>query len=218
MSTPRPVLPFESAAECLEEPTCAKDRILRAAQNLFYRYGIRAVSVDAIAAEAATTKVTLYRVFSSKDELVAECLQDQTRRFWQWWDAAIAPHAGNPRAQIDALFESLECNVCTQGADRGCPISNTAVEVVDADHPAKVIIRTHGEEVAQRFRALCKELGARCPDELGNALTLLVNGVFSARIIFDTTEQVKAAGEAARALLESPTLGVPVTTKRKKAS
>lgn len=217
MSTPRPVLPFESAAECLEEPTCAKDRILRAAQNLFYRHGIRAVSVDAIAAEAATTKVTLYRVFSSKDELVAQCLQDQTRRFWQWWDAAVAPHEGNPRAQIDALFELLECRLCTQEADRGCPISNTAVEVVDIDHPAKAIIRTHGEEIARRFRALCKEMGARRPDELGDALTLLVTGVFSARVVFDATEQVKAAGEAARALLESPTLGVPAT-KRKKAS
>lgn len=210
--------PFASPSECGCPPQCTKDRILRAAQNLFYRHGIRAVSVDAIAAEAATTKVTLYRVFSSKDELVAQCLQDQTRRFWQWWDEAIAPHEGNPRAQIDALIASLECQVCTKEGDRGCPISNTAVEVVDTDHPAKQIIHTHGEEIARRFRALCKGMGARRPDELGDALTLLVTGVFSARIIFDTTVQVSAVGDAARALLESPTLGVPATTKRKKAS
>ena len=214
MATPIPTatLPFESAAECQEVPTCAKDRILRAAQNLFYRYGIRAVSVDAIAAEAGTTKVTLYRVFSSKDELVAQCLQDQTRRFWQWWDATVAEHEGNPRAQIDALFELLQCRICAKEADRGCPIANTAVEVVDEDHPAKQIIRDHGKEIARRLRVLCREMGARRPDELGDALTLLVSGVFSARVVFDSTEQVKAVGEAAQALLESPVLGIPPKT------
>ncbi len=213
MSTPFDVIsntapPFASPSECSCPPQCTKERILRAAQNLFYRHGIRAVSVDAIAAEAETTKVTLYRLYESKDALVAACLEDQTRRFWEWWDATIKPHAGNARAQIEALFELLENRICHKAAHRGCPIANTAVEV-DHDHPAARIIREHHDEIARRFRALCKEMGAQQPDALGDALTLLVVGAFSARCVFASTEHLDTIGEAARALLDSPTLGAP---------
>lgn len=201
--------PFSSPSDCECPPQCAKDRILQAAQNLFYRHGIRSVSVDAIAAEANTTKVTLYRVFESKDALIAECLKDQTRRFWEWWDATVQAHEGKPRAQIEALFGLLENRICAKEANRGCPIANSAVELDDAAHPAALIIREHHAEMAKRFRALCKEMGARKPEALGDALTLLVTGVFSARIAFDNAEHVQAVGEAARALLDSPSLGAP---------
>lgn len=199
--------PFATSSECA--PQCAKDRILSAAQSLFYRHGIRAVSVDAIAAEAGTTKVTLYRVFDSKDALVAECLKEQTKRFWEWWDATVQAHEGSARAQIEALFAMLESRICCAEASRGCPIANTAVEVDDESHPAAQIIREHHKEIAARFRALCKEMGARQPDALGDALTLLVTGAFSARITFDDTEHLKAVSAAARALLDSPALGAP---------
>jgi AcrR family transcriptional regulator len=201
--------PFSSPSDCECPPQCAKDRILQAAQNLFYRQGIRAVSVDAIAAEANTTKVTLYRVFDSKDALVAECLKDQTRRFWEWWDFTIKAHEGKPRAQIEALFDLLENRICAKEANRGCPIANSAVEVGDDAHPAAHIIREHHGEMAKRFRALAKDMGARKPNELGDALTLLVTGVFSARIGFDNAEHLKVVGAAARALLDSANLGVP---------
>ena len=74
-----------------------RDRIFETACDLFYRHGIRAVGVDAIACEAGTNKMSFYRSFASKDELVAEYLRDQEREGWAWWDALIAPHAGNPR-------------------------------------------------------------------------------------------------------------------------
>ena len=79
------------------------DRLFRAAIDLFYRHGIRAVSVDAIAAEAGTTKVTFYRVFESKDDLVVQVLEEQSKRFWEWWDAIVAEHPNEPRKQIEAL-------------------------------------------------------------------------------------------------------------------
>jgi AcrR family transcriptional regulator len=212
MSTPFDVAadsapPFLIPSDSSCPPQCTKDRILRAAQNLFYQHGIRAVSVDAIAAEAETTKVTLYRLFDSKDALVAACLEDQTRRFWGWWDMTVKPHEGNPRAQIEALFSLLEHRICAKATNRGCPITNTAVEV-DQDHPAARIIREHHDEIARRFRALCKEMGARRPDALGDALTLLVSGAFSARCVFESTEHLDTIGEAARALLDSA-LGAP---------
>src|SRR3970282_1217577 len=103
MSTPEtrraPSAPFTHSTKCEQTPSCARDRIFQAAKSLFYRYGIRGVSVDTIAAEADTTKVTLYRVFSSKDDLVVQVLEDHTRRFWQWGEGVMEPHARNPRKQ-----------------------------------------------------------------------------------------------------------------------
>ncbi|MBN1240876.1 MAG: TetR/AcrR family transcriptional regulator [Gammaproteobacteria bacterium] len=209
--------PFGSPSDCACPPQCAKDRILQAAQNLFYEHGIRAVSVDAIAAEADTTKVTLYRVFESKDALIAECLKDQTRRFWQWWEAIVDAHQGQPRAQIEALFDLLANRICRKEAHRGCPIANSAVELDDPAHPAAHVIREHHAEIAKRFRKLCKEMGAREPNVLGDALTLLVTGVFSARIAFENAEQVKSVAEAAKALLDSPALGAPEAAKAQRA-
>lgn len=198
--------PFATPDSC-DAPSCARDRIFETARNLFYRHGIRGVSVDTIAAEAGTTKVTLYRVFSSKDDLIRQCLVDHAQRFWQCWDAAVAEHRGKPREQIEALFDLLMENMCTSEGARGCPISNAAVEIVDADHPAHKVIRDHHAEIARRFRELARDMGAARPDELGNALTLLVEGVFAARVVLDGTREIESLREAADALLDSASMG-----------
>lgn len=230
MSTPTPIdqqasaqapaSPFGSRAECVSG-ACAKDRIFAAARKLFYQQGIRGVSVDAIAAEAGTTKVTLYRVFASKDDLLVQVLEDQSRRFWRWWEATVAPHAGNPRKQIEALFESFQVCACAADAERGCPVANSAVEVVEEDHPARRIILEHNAKISEGLRKLCRELGARRPEQLADALTLLMAGVFAARLVFQHARQIEALSEAAKALLDSPVMGAPQEKKtdaRKKKS
>jgi AcrR family transcriptional regulator len=210
MSTPKAhsdvVVPFADDSTC-DAQSCARDRIFQAAKELFYRHGIRGVSVDAIAAEADTTKVTLYRVFSSKDDLVLKVLEDHVRRFWESWDAVVDPYQGQPRKQIEALFIALKDRICTEGTERGCPLTNAAVEVIDDDNPAMRVIREHKAELARRFRALCREMGARDPDGLGDALSLLVSGVFASRLTGDTTEQITSVCRAVKALLDSPALG-----------
>jgi AcrR family transcriptional regulator len=188
--------------------SCARDRIFEAARNLFYRFGIRGVSVDAIAAEADTTKVTLYRVFSSKDELVVKVLEDQSRRVMEWWDSVAAQYPGKPREQIEALFTDIRDRICREGAERGCPLSNAAVEVVEEDHPAREVIRAHKAEINRRLRELCIEMGAAEPEKLGNALSLLVNGVFASRLSSYGVEQLDSVCDTAIALLDSP-LGNP---------
>ena len=77
-----------------------RERILAAARELFYRRGIHAVGVDAIAEAAGTNKMTLYRHFASKDVLVAACLSELTQEFDVAWDAIAAAHAGDPKGQL----------------------------------------------------------------------------------------------------------------------
>src|SRR5258707_15386986 len=76
-----------------------RDRIMHTASDLFYRYGIHAVGVDTIASEAGTNKMSFYRNFASKDDLVAEYLRAEEREAWVWWDETVAAHAGQPRLQ-----------------------------------------------------------------------------------------------------------------------
>ena len=218
MSTPElkvpdssPKTPFTALAQC-DAGACARDRLFSAAINLFYRNGIRAVSVDAIAAEAGTTKVTFYRVFESKDDLVVQVLQEQSKRFWEWWDAIVAEHPGEPRKQIEELIARFRDEIVGDEACRGCAVANAAVEITEEDHPARAVIKKHKTEIAQRLRDLCRAMGARQPDVLGDALSLLYSGAFSQRLSFGDGEQVSAlsaVSAAAAVLLDSPALGAP---------
>jgi AcrR family transcriptional regulator len=213
MSTPARKLPslspFTAQASC-DANACARDRLFSAALTLFYRNGIRAVSVDAIAEEAGTTKVTFYRVFPSKDDLVVQVLEEQSRRFLEWWDAIVAQHPGQPRKQLEALIARFQDELSSDAAARGCAVANAAVEIVEEDHPARAVIRNHKLEVARRLRELCREMGARQPDVLGDALSLLYSGAYSARLVCDGREQIATVSAAATALLDSA-LGAPQT-------
>jgi AcrR family transcriptional regulator len=164
-----------------------RDRIFDTACDLFYRQGIRCVGVDAIANEAGTNKMSFYRSFSSKDELVAEYMREQERLHKEWWDATVAPHAGNARRQIEALFEGWVGKM--RKKDRhGCAFVNAAVELREPDHPALAVVHGHKAEMRRRFRKLAKEAGATTPDLLGDALTLLAEGGAMSKLSFSCQE------------------------------
>src|ERR1700739_4079692 len=105
-----------------------RDRIFETACDLFYRHGIRAVGVDTIASEAGTNKMSFYRCFESKSELVAEYLRSQAGDAWGSWAATRAAHPGDPRAQVLALFDAQAAKTCKLDS-RGCPLANAAVEI-----------------------------------------------------------------------------------------
>jgi AcrR family transcriptional regulator len=205
MSTPEKqihsISPFELDSKC-EEGASARERIFEAAKRLFYKSGIRGVSVEAIAAEANTTKVTLYRVYESKDELILKVLEEQALRWKQWWDEVVSRHPGEPRKQIEAIFECFQDELCCDDAERGCAMANASVEL-DDDHPGKQLIREHKLDMNARMRALCEQMGAKDPKQLASSLMLLLSGAFAARLVYDGREQIAAVCGAAQALLDS---------------
>src|SRR3954453_1990874 len=79
-----------------------RERILDAASELFYRHGIRGVGVDAIAEAADSNKMTLYRHFASKDELVVECLREVACDADAIWKSFESTYPGDPLAQLHA--------------------------------------------------------------------------------------------------------------------
>jgi AcrR family transcriptional regulator len=168
-----------------------RQRLLAAAAELFYRHGIRAVGVDAIAEAAGTNKMTLYRHFSSKDELLAEYLRETGKQGDQCWAAYEATHPGDPLAQLRAWLAEMAGHLSSPG-DRGCALANAAVELPDKTHPARRVI----EEVklAQRDRVaeLARAAGLSEPDMLADELHLLLEG---ARV---TAQSLGADGLGAR--------------------
>jgi len=152
-----------------------RDRILAAATDLFYRHGIRAVGVDAIAEAAGTNKMTLYRHFDSKDALVAEYLTGLAAEAEKSWDALERQNPGNPRAQLSTWLKSMEEHVLSAD-ERGCALVNAAVELPEKEHPARCVIER--SKIAQRARliALCRGAGADDAELLADAIFLLLEG------------------------------------------
>src|SRR6201993_4918297 len=101
-------------------------RILAAAGDLFYRHGIRAVGVEAIAEAAGTNKMTLYRHFASKDELVAEYLRQAAQAADGCWERFARSHPGDPLAQLQAWLEEMAHHLAEPG-ERGCALANAAI-------------------------------------------------------------------------------------------
>jgi len=152
-----------------------RERILAAACELFYRQGIRAVGVEAIAEAAGTNKMTLYRHFSSKDELVAEYLRRLAGDAGRFWDDLAATHPGNPRAQLSGWLAAMQAHVA-DADQRGCALANAAVELPEKGHPARAVIEEFKAAQRDRLVALCAACGVAEPELLADALFLLLEG------------------------------------------
>ncbi len=168
-----------------------RERILAAARELFYRRGIHAVGVDAIAEAAGTNKMTLYRHFASKDVLIAACLGELTREFDAAWDAIAAAHVGDPEGQLMAWLRHV-CDFKENEAERGCALANAAIELPDKDHPARRVVREHKTALRERLIRLCRDARLADPERLADEVFLIWEG---ARV---TAQSVGSQGLSSR--------------------
>ncbi|HVM83957.1 MAG TPA: TetR/AcrR family transcriptional regulator [Candidatus Binatia bacterium] len=184
------------------EPKLAVDRIRKTARELFYREGIRAVGVDEIVTRAGVTKPSLYRSFSSKDELAAAYLRDYDGEFWVRFERAAAEHPGDPKQQVLEYLRGLAQRA--QRPDyRGCGLSNAALEYPAHDHPARKVAEDHKIRLRQRLTEMAKGMGAAKPEVLADALLLLIEGVFVTGQLFGEGGPAKNAVEIAETMIEA---------------
>ena len=168
-----------------------RERILATAAELFYRQGIRAIGVDAIVEQAGTNKMTLYRHFASKDELVAEYLQREAASADRIWSDIAARHPNDPLAQLRAWFREMS-NHASSADHRGCALANAAIELPEEDHPARAVVREHKNGTRDRVVKLARAAGMTEPKMLADELFLLLEG---ARV---TAQSVGREGLGAR--------------------
>jgi AcrR family transcriptional regulator len=150
-----------------------RDRLLVAAREMFHQHGINSVGVEAIIEAADTNKMTLYRHFGSKEDLIVRCLQKAIGESLEWWDTLEARYPGNPKRQLKAWVErGVECILSDK---RGCEIANAAVELTD-DHPGRRVIEDGKTEHRKRFLDLCHRAGLKQPELAAETLWLLLEG------------------------------------------
>ena len=166
---------ISSARPARHTDVAPRERILTAARGLFYRCGIHAVGVDAIAEAAGTNKMTLYRHFASKDVLIAACLSELTQEFDAAWGVIADAHAGDPKGQLLAWLRHV-ADFKENEADRGCAFANAAVELPDKDHPARRVIREHKSALRERLIRLCRDAKLADPERLADEVFLLCEG------------------------------------------
>jgi AcrR family transcriptional regulator len=169
---------------------------------LFYQRGIRSVGVDEIVAAAAVAKMSLYRSFASKDELVAAYLRDNDRRYWRWWDEVMSRHPGAPREQLRGLFCAL-AKRATRPGGRGCPFTNAATEFPEPAHPGRRVAEANKRELRRRLGELARDAGARAPAQLADQLVLLFEGAYVSAQTFGANGPAATVAAAAEALIEA---------------
>ncbi|MFI0466318.1 TetR/AcrR family transcriptional regulator [Saccharopolyspora sp. 5N102] len=159
----------------LERLTPAGRRVLDVAAELFYRQGIHAVGVEAIAAEAGVTKKTLYACFGSKDQLVTAYLAERDQRWRAWLQRWVAEHAATPADELLAVFDALDAWMGDAGF-RGCGFVNALAEIPDPESPARAVIIGQKRWMREYFEQLAAAAELADPADFADSALLLYEG------------------------------------------
>jgi AcrR family transcriptional regulator len=178
-----------------------RDRILETAMRLFYRDGFRAVGIDMIIAEAGVAKMSLYRHFPSKDELIVAYLEESNRRYWEWLEGAVG-RFDDPAEKLVGMFKAIE-KLATSPECLGCTFQGTAAEFPDRDHPGHRVAVSHKNRVRRRFTTLARQAGLADPDGLGNQLLLLMDGAWVAARMYGPHNPARGLASTAQALIDA---------------
>ena len=180
-----------------------RERILDAATRRYYADGIRSVSADRLIAEAGVSKVTFYRHFPTKDDLITAYLVQQIVLVEAALTDKRAELDGDPAGVLRWYAESVGAFACTPGF-RGCPFINAAAELSQPKHPGHRAVMEHRVWLVGQFAELLTELGVADIDAKAEQLMMLRDGAMVAGYVGRTPEAVAETLTAAfRAVIDS---------------
>jgi AcrR family transcriptional regulator len=177
-----------------------RQRILETADRLFYRDGIRAVGIDRIIAEAEVAKMSLYKHFPSKDDLILAVLEYREEKLLAFFGSAMERHGRRTKDKLRAFFAALRDWFESPGF-RGCAFQNAAVELADAEHPGSQFVRDHKRRFQQLLSGLVEDSLGRSAAKVAPAVGLLVEGAIVTAVIQGSSDAAKVAREAALKLV-----------------
>jgi AcrR family transcriptional regulator len=181
------------------ETSEARQRILETADRLFYQDGIRAVGIDRIIAEAGVAKMSLYKHFPSKDDLILAVLKHREEGVLEFFRSAMDRHGKKAKSPLRAFFTALKEWFETPGF-RGCAFQNAAVELADPIHPGSEFVRGHKERFGEFLRGLVEEAVGKSA-KVGPAVALLVEGAIVTAVIQGKPDAADVARDAALKLV-----------------
>jgi len=201
-----PVPAFKKAVCCDADENGVKKtaaaRVFEAARDLFYHRGIRAVGVDEIVCKAGVTKPSLYRAFASKDDLIAACLEESGREAREAITGALDAAGDDPRDQLHALVRYFARKIAAPDF-RGCPMSNTAVEIPEPGHPGRAVLETCKADLRSMIVEITRRLDTDRAEELADGLVLIIEGGMSAHHIFGSQGPCSAMTATSDALIDA---------------
>ena len=170
-----------------------QEKILAAASELFYSQGIRATGVDAIAKEANTTKMSLYKYFPSKEELVIAFLRKRDEDFRTWFVAQVDAKAADPKDKLLAIFDVIG-EWMSIPEFRGCAFINASAEFRLEGNPVHQLSAEFYDKFRHYIADLAGQCGAKSPESLALQLSLLIEGA----IVSEQMKRYSGAAEQAK--------------------
>jgi|SRR5262245_29452419 len=178
----------------------ARQRILETADRLFYQDGIRAVGIDRIIAEAGVAKMSLYKHFPSKDDLILAALKYREQGVLAFFRAAMERHGKRGKNPLQAFFAALK-DYFELPAYRGCGFQNAAVELADPTHPGAKFVRGHKQRFSEFLRGLVEETIGKGGVKAAPAVAILVEGAIVTAVIQGNPGAADVARDAALKLV-----------------
>lgn len=176
--------------------------LLETAWRLFYRDGYHTVGIDTLLAEADLAKMTLYKHFSSKDELIVAVIKKRSGEILAGLAAAVEAAGNSPKRRLLSIFDWLEALFGSRDFS-GCAFIRAISEYPDTDHPVHRAAWAHKRAVREMLVGLSREAGAKSPAALADNLRLLIDGALVAAHATGKTTPAKVARTAADHLLEA---------------
>lgn len=173
-------------------------RILAAANELFYAHGIRATSADRIIEQVGITKVTFYRHFRTKSDLVVAYLEEQAAAERGWLQHVR--RGGDPLGSLRALATDIGAASCRPGF-RGCAFINASAEFSDPDDPVRAAVDAHRGWMLGEFAAIAAEAGAGGVEATARQLMILRDGAMVNGYLGDPASVAESLGAAFTAVV-----------------
>lgn len=181
-----------------------RERVARAAYELFSRSGVRSVGVDAVIEQAGTAKMTLYRNFPSKDDLILDFLRRREERWTVAWLVAETQRRGaTPGEQLLAIFDVFG-EWFSEPDFAGCSFLTTMIEISDQAHPVRQAAVTYLANIRSYLSRLAAAAGISDPDSFARKWHILMKGAIMAAQEGDTAAAARAR-EIGELLLTSAT-------------
>src|SRR5216684_3442910 len=181
----------------------ARQRILDAAGELVTMEGVATATPAAIAERAGAGKMSLYRHFSGKDELVAEALAERDLDYRAWLIGD--PADGSARERLLALFDRGAARADQLGTSFiGCPYVAARLGLPDDDHPAAPVVVAHKDGMLRELAALLSEIGLPDPEQRAQVVLMLLDGAVVHSVIRGNGDPLRDARAALPALLPAP--------------
>lgn len=189
-----------AASSAANRSSAKRDALLDTAEELFTRQGYRAVGIDTVLAAAGVAKMTLYKHFRSKEELIAAVLEHRGNAISEALAKRIAAAPGGPRERLLAVFDWLT-EAVRSPEFHGCLFIKAASEYPAPEDLPRQAAEAFKAGCLQLLEGLCRDVGVDDPEGLARQLQLLLEGTLVVAFLQRTPQAASDARRAAEALL-----------------